>query len=65
MLIFCQRRELWQATESGMQMRHLKHVQCYQIFTTHAMVNYQTVSLVYFILQNKSEEQYIRAFRQL
>ena len=48
-----------------MQMGHLKPVQRYQIFTTHAMVNYQTVSLVYFILQNKSEEQYIRACRQL
>ena len=29
------------------------------------MVNDQTVPLVFFLLQNQSEEQYIRAFRQL
>ena len=37
----------------------------YHPFTIHDMVNNQTVSLVFFLLQNKSKEQYIRAFRQL
>ena len=34
-------------------------------FTIHAVDNVRTVPSVFFLLQNKSEKQYIRTFRQL
>ncbi len=37
----------------------------YQIYTVHAVMNGHTIPLVYFLLQRKTEDQYVKALNQL